>query len=161
MSESKADHLEALLVRVAIESLIAEFAYLIDHDQTGKVADLFTQDGWYGREGGARSVGRDAIHKSYAGRAERGERTARHIFTNLRLTVRSADEAEGTCVLLLFAADGPPPHPAEPMLVQDYTDTYRKVDGRWLFVSRETRALFVSPLFERVLTLGKPESAKA
>ena len=152
---------DALLARVAIEALIAEFAYLIDHNQTEKVADLFTDDGWYGREGGSRSVGRDAIRKSYAGRAARGERTARHIFTNLRLTVRSADQAEGVCILLLFAADGPPPHPAEPMLVQDYVDTYRQVDGRWLFASRETRQLFVHPSFERVLTLGKPEAAKA
>jgi ketosteroid isomerase-like protein len=155
------DQQDALLTRVAIESLIAEFAYLIDHNQTDKVADLFTEDGWYGREGGARSVGRDAIRKSYAGRAARGVRTARHIFTNLRLTVHSADEAEGVCILLLFAADGAPPLPAEPMLVQDYKDTYRKVDGCWLFASRETRQVFVSPSFERVLTLGKPASAKA
>ena len=155
------DHQDQLLARVAIESLIAEFAYLIDHGQTEEVAGLFTEDGWYGREGGARSVGRDAIRKSYAGRAARGERTARHIFTNLRLTVQSADAAEGVCILLLFAADGAPPFPAEPMLVQDYTDTYRKVDGRWLFASRETRTLFQAGSFERVLTLGKPDSAKA
>lgn len=155
------DSQDALLARVAIESLIAEFAYLIDHNQTEKVADLFTEDGWYGREGGARSVGRDAIRKSYAGRAARGERTARHIFTNLRLTVHSPTEAEGVCILLLFAADGAPPLPAEPMLVQDYRDSYRKVNGRWLFASRETRQVFVSPSFERVLTLGKPDTAKA
>jgi len=155
------DNQDQLLARVAIESLIAEFAYLIDHNQTEKVADLFTEDGWYGREGGSRSAGRDAIRKSYAGRAARGERTARHIFTNLRLTMHSATEAEGVCILLLFAADGAPPLPAEPMLVQDYKDTYRKVDGRWLFASRETKALFQSQSFERVLTLGKPDSAKA
>lgn len=155
------DQHDHLLARVAIELLIAEFAYRIDHNQADKVADLFTEDGWYGREGGARSAGRDAIRKSYAGRAERGERTARHIFTNLHLTAHSGDAAEGVCILLLFAADGAPPLPAEPMLVQDYKDSYRKVDGRWLFVSRETKALFVSPSFTRVLTLGKPESAKA
>lgn len=155
------DQQTELLARVAIEALIAEFAYLIDHDQTERVADLFTEDGWYGREGGARSVGREAIRRSYAARAARGARTARHIFTNLRLTVHSADEAEGVCILLLFAADGAPPHPAEPMLVQDYRDTYRRVDGRWLFASRETRQLFVHPSFERVLTLGKPQAAKA
>jgi hypothetical protein len=155
------DQQDALLARVAIESLIAEFAYLIDHNQTEKVADLFTEDGWYGREGGSRSVGRDAIRKSYAGRAARGERTARHIFTNLRLTMLSPTEADGICILLLFAADGAPPLPAEPMLVQDYKDTYRKVDGCWLFASRETRSLFQASSFERVLTLGKPDSAKA
>jgi hypothetical protein len=155
------DQQDALLARVAIESLIAEFAYLIDHNQTEEVADLFTEDGWYGREGGSRSVGRDAIRKSYAGRAARGERTARHIFTNLRLTMLSPTEADGICILLLFAADGAPPLPAEPMLVQDYKDSYRKVDGRWLFASRETKALFQAGSFERVLTLGKPDTTKA
>jgi ketosteroid isomerase-like protein len=156
-----ADSQDQLLARVAIEALIAEFAYLIDHKQTDKVADLFTEDGWYGREGGSRSVGRDAIRKSYAGRAARGERTARHIFTNLHITAQSADSAEGVCILLLFAADGAPPLPAEPMLVQDYKDSYRKVDGRWLFASRETKALFQAGSFERVLTLGKPDTTKA
>jgi uncharacterized protein (TIGR02246 family) len=155
------DQREALLARVEIEALLAEFAYLIDHNQSEKVADLFTEDGWYGREGGARSVGREAIRQAYAGRSGRGERTARHIFTNLRLRFISPDAAEGVCILLLFAADGPPPHPAEPMLVQDYIDRYRRVDGRWLFASRETRQVFVNPSYNRVLNLGKPEAAKA
>ena len=155
------DQREALLARVEIDALIAEFAHLIDHNQSEKVADLFTEDGWYGRESGARSVGRDAIRKAYAGRAGRGERTARHIFTNLRLTVHSDDEAEGSCILLLFAADGAPPLPAEPMLVQDYLDRYRKVGGRWLFASRQTRQLFVSPSFSQVLKLGASDSTKA
>ena len=146
---------EQLLARVEIEALLAEFAHRIDHGPADGVAELFTEDGWYGRESGARSVGRAAIRAAYAGRAARGERLARHLFTNLRLAFDSEAEAHGSCILLLFAADGAPPAPAVPQLVQDYEDRYRKVDGRWLFASRMTRRLFVADSFREVLPLGK------
>jgi hypothetical protein len=147
--------LEAALARIEIDALIAEFAYRIDHDRSETVAELFTENGWYGRDSGQRSVGRAAIRAAYAARSTHGRRVARHIFTNLRLSVRSVTEADGVCILLLFAADGDGPHPAEPKLVQDYHDTYRKVGGRWLFASRETFPAFVSPAYNRVLPLGK------
>jgi hypothetical protein len=149
------DDNDALLARVAIDALVAEFAYRIDNDLSETVADLFTEDGWYGREGSERSVGREAIRKAYASRVVRGKRVVRHLFTNLRVTMRSGTEADGSCVLLLFAAEGEPPYPVEPKLVQDYRDVYRRIDGRWLFASRETREVFVSPTFRRVLQLGK------
>jgi len=146
------------LVRLEIDALIAEFAWRIDRGDPATVADLFTEDGWYGRETGDRSVGRDAIRAAYAARKERekaaGVRTARHLFTNLRLQQSGPDDASGCCILLLFAADGPPPHPATPLLVQDYDDTYRRVDGRWLFASRSVTKLFVGEDFAPVLPLG-------
>lgn len=146
---------EAALIRSEIEALIAEFAYRIDHGMSETVADLFTPDGWYGRPDGAKSVGRAAIRAAYAERAGRGERTARHIFTNLRLTIDSAEAAHGTTILLLFAGDGPPLLPARPMLVQDYNDEYRLEDGQWRFAARATHRLFVDETFEDVLKLGR------
>ncbi|MXW92948.1 MAG: nuclear transport factor 2 family protein [Rhodospirillaceae bacterium] len=146
------------LLRLEIEALIAEFAWRIDRGDPAAVADLFTPDGWYGRSAGERSVGRDAIRAAYAARAERqaeaGVRTARHLFTNLRLERLDADSAAGSCILLLFAADGPPPHPAVPLLVQDYDDTYRRTGGRWLFASRSVAKVFVGENFAPVLPLG-------
>jgi ketosteroid isomerase-like protein len=120
-----------------IESLNAEFAYLIDHDRSEEVADLFTPGGVYGRSTGERSVGREAIRESYRVRAARGQRTARHIFTNLRLTREGETVARGKVILLLFAGDGAPPLPAEPMIVADYDDVYeRGADGRWRYAER-------------------------
>ena len=146
------------LLRLEIEALIAEFAWRIDRGDPASVADLFAPDGWYGRSTGERSVGRDAIRAAYAARAERqaeaGVRTARHLFTNLRLERQDADSAAGSCILLLFAADGPPPHPAVPLLVQDYDDTYRRIDGSWLFASRAVAKVFVGENFAPVLPLG-------
>jgi ketosteroid isomerase-like protein len=145
---------EQAVARSEIEALIAEFAWLIDHGESGRVAALFTDDGWYGRDSGERSTGHAEIARAYAERADGGERTARHIFTNLRLSFVADDAAEGECILLLFAADGRPPLPAEPMLVQDYLDRYRRVDGHWRFASRQTRRIFASPAYRQVLPLG-------
>jgi hypothetical protein len=35
------------MARQAIDALNTEFAYLIDHDQSEGVADLFTESGWW------------------------------------------------------------------------------------------------------------------
>jgi len=140
------DEIDRAIARLAIADLIAEFAYLIDHDRSDEVADLFTEDGSYGRISGERSVGRDALKRVYAARSARGVRTARHLFTNVRLAFESNDLVRGTCILLLFAEDGLPPLPAEVNLVSDYEDVFRRSDdGRWRFASRTVRHVFVHP----------------
>jgi SnoaL-like domain len=135
---------ERLMTRLAIEELNIEFAYRVDHDLTHTVADLFTLDGSYGRaDGGARSSGQEAIRKAYALRHELGPRTARHIFTNLRLEYDSVDRVRGTTIMLLFAENGLPPLPAEPLAVSDFEDVYvRGTDAQWRYESRTIRSLF-------------------
>jgi len=134
---------ERLLTRLAIEELNAEFAYRVDHDLSHTVADLFTPEGSYGRADGPRSHGREAIRAAYALRRAHGPRTARHLFTNLRLEHESARRVRGTAIMLLFAQDGVPPLPAEPLAVADFEDVYeRGEDGRWRYASRTIRSLF-------------------
>lgn len=134
---------EELLLRLEIERLNAEFAYLIDHDLSEQVAELFTEDGVYGRSTGERSEGRAAIRQSYSVRKSHGPRTARHIFSNLRLEIESDTRVKGTTILTLFANDGVGPHPAEPMLVADYDDIYEKdTDGVWRYRQRIITWLF-------------------
>ena len=89
------DRQEKALIRSEIEALNAEFAYLIDHDLSERVADLFTEAGSYGRSAGGRSTGHSELRAAYAARAVRGDRTARHIFTNLRLVFESSMRANG------------------------------------------------------------------
>lgn len=135
-----------LSARQAIDALNSEFAYLIDNGRSQIVPDLFTDDGSYAiRRGDSETVskGRDAIRAAYALRAQRGQRTSCHIFTNLHLTATTADEATGSCLLLLFAQDGPPPHPASPLMVARYDDRYvRAQDGTWKYASRIATSLF-------------------
>lgn len=149
-----------LQVRIELEALNAEFAYLIDHGHSESVADLFTEDGSYGRASGERSVGRDAIRRAYTDRQARGARTARHVFTNLHVIEADAGRARSTSILTLYARDGAPPHPAEPLLVADYDDICRRdADGRWRYQSRTVTWLFRHPGGEKSpLHLGGTEA---
>lgn len=149
------DFRDLTLLRLEIEALNAEFAYLIDHDQSERVADLFTVDGIYGRSTGARSVGREVIRDSYKRRKDNGPRTARHIFSNLRLTPLADGRVGGSCILTLFAEDGLPPLPADPMVVADYDDIYEcGDDGRWRFKERIITWIFVREGASSPLALG-------
>lgn len=151
------DRLEKALIRTEIEALNVEFAYRIDHDLSEQVAELFTEEGSYGRATGERSQGRAALRAVYAARAGRGQRTARHLFTNLRLNYESATRMTGTVMLVLFAEDGPPPHPAEPNLVSEYEDIYELgADDVWRFAARTVTSLFKHPAGKPlVLPLGQ------
>lgn len=137
--------------RAQIAALAAEFAWLIDHKGGHGVADLFTPRGRYTVAGDDFDLqGRDEIEDFYARRRAAGPRTSRHLFSNLHLEHIDDDRACGVCVLTLHAADGQPPHPLEPILVADYSDTYRRTpDGRWRYESR-----FVTPLFGSIPTFG-------
>jgi ketosteroid isomerase-like protein len=150
------DALQRAVIRSEIEALNAEFAYLIDHGLSEGVADLFTEDGSYGRASGERTTGRAALRKIYEMRAARGARTAAHVFTNLRLTIESETQARGVTFLVLFAEDGAAPQPAEVNLVSEYEDVYRRGDdGAWRYASRTVRRLFEHPGGkESVLPLG-------
>jgi SnoaL-like domain len=141
-------------VRVELHDLVNEYAYLVDFGPTETIADLFTEDGWYGW-GAKRSVGREAIRESYRQRAARGVRTARHLTTNLRLSMNGENEAQGQSIWLLFAEDGPPPHPAVPLLVCDVHDVYVRQGGRWLFRSRQLTDVFVAPDRTPVLPMNR------
>ena len=146
IAKATIDRIERAVIRSEIEALNAEFAYLIDHDLTEQVPDLFTDEGSYGRNSGERSTGRAALQAAYAVRAARGDRTARHIITNLRLDYKSVTLVHGTCLLLLFAEDGKPPLPAEVNLVSEYQDIYQRgEDEVWRFASRTITRLFSHP----------------
>lgn len=144
-------HAAISAARSEIEGLIAEFAWRIDHVSGEGVEDLFTPDGVYAVNDWA-AEGRDEIARFYERRRARGERTSRHVYTNLRLHTASEERAEGTCVLTLHAADGTPPLPLSPLMVADYDDIYvRGHDGVWRFARRSARLLFgdIPKLIER------------
>lgn len=131
-------------IRSRIEMLIAHFAWLIDHEDGHRVADLFTTHGCYSLStGGLALKGRSEIAEFYAHRRARGPRTSRHLFSNLHLTYVDENRAQGTCVLTLHAADGDPPRPLSPVMIADYADSYcRDDDGIWRFESRTVTTLF-------------------
>lgn len=143
-------------VRCQLEELNYEFARRVDFGPAESTADLFVEDGWYAW-GNKCSMGRESIRQAYRQRTLRGIRTARHLCTNLRLTMLSDNKARGQSIMLIFAEDGPAPHPATPLLVADVEDVYVRETGEWFFRSRRLTDVFADPDRVAVLPLAEPE----
>ncbi len=136
--------------RQAIEAINAEFAWLIDHRDGAGVESLFTHDGIYDMSNRV-FRGRHQIKGFYDARKSRGRRAARHVFSNLHLTMEQPDRATGTTILTLYASDGEPPYPAQATLIADYDDVYvRDETRRWHYESR-----VIVPAFGAVPVLTK------
>jgi hypothetical protein len=129
-------------VRSAIEALIAEFSWRIDHDNGRGVEDLFAEDGVYALGSAAQLTGRAEIAEFYRRRRDAGPRTSRHLFTNLHFQPLDAARLRATCVLSLHAADGHPPFALSPVMVADYRDEYVSHGGAWLFGRRDVSVVF-------------------
>jgi hypothetical protein len=139
---------------LALTDLLVEFAYSVDFDNGMSTAELFTEDGYYESDG-QRSTGRAAIHQAYVSRAARGIRTSRHVFTNMRFRRDGHGRLVGRSIMLLFAQDGPAPHPAEPLLVADVDDVYEFHAGQPRIAARSLRTVFIRPGATPVLPLGQ------
>lgn len=126
----------------AIERLVHEHAWLIDHGQAGRVADLFTEDGRL-LGVGPDKVGRAAVAAWADQREAMTDRRSRHVQTNLRLGPAPGGTVRGTVVLTLYRHDGPEPGSPAPLLVGEYDDAYAKgADGQWRFAERRLTVLF-------------------
>jgi 3-phenylpropionate/cinnamic acid dioxygenase small subunit len=120
--------------RTAIESLVTEYAWLLDHQRWEEVADLCTDDAVLfirGRE----IVGKPGLAEWAARRAERANRRTQHQMTLLRLTPVGADEVEGTAALVLHVAKtGGGGTYVD--LVGEYEDEYVRTGEGWKFHRR-------------------------
>jgi len=137
-----------------IGQLVAEFAYRVDVLGGVTVAEMFCEDGYYESDG-QRSTGRAAIRAAYELRADRGPRTSRHLFTNLRIFHDDGGGFRGTSIMLLFAHDGNGVHPAQPILVADVDDEYVLSEaGEPEIRSRRLTTVFVDPVNKPVFPFG-------
>jgi 3-phenylpropionate/cinnamic acid dioxygenase small subunit len=120
--------------RIAIEQLVTEYAYLLDHQRWQDVADLCTEDAVLfirGRE----IVGQAGLDEWAARRAERPNRRTQHQMTLLRLEAISADEVQGTAALVLHVAKtGGGGTYVD--LIGEYRDEYVRAGGQWKFRRR-------------------------
>ncbi len=129
-------------IRHAIEVLVQEHAWLIDHGQARRVTDLFAEDGRL-LGIGPDKVGRAAIADWAGQREDMQDRRSRHVQTNLRLERRPDGRVGGTVVLTLYRHDGPGAGSAAPLLVAEYQDIYQRgPDGVWRFAERRLSVLF-------------------
>ena len=146
-------------IRDELEELVIEFAHRVDRGPVDTVADLFAPDGWYGWGPDKRSTGRENIRAAYRARAATGRRTARHLMTNLRFRAIDEKHWSGLSIMLIFAENGPPPYPANPLLIADVEDVFVLHEGRWLFQSRQLTDLFTDPSRTPVLPLAVREKS--
>jgi hypothetical protein len=138
--------IERLQIRVALEDLNTAFCYHLDHDDVDALLELFV-DAVYYTHGTRVSRGKAELEEVFRSRSATTKRTARHLYSGLKLDIESATHARGTCVCLTFGAYGEPPlSPAIPTLVADFVDVYvRGDDGRWRFKERHIHRIFVAP----------------
>ncbi len=138
--------LERLSIRVALEDLNTAFCYHLDHNQVDALLELFTDDVYY-THGSRVSRSRAELAEVFRSRGATQVRTARHMYSGLRLDIESATRARGTSVCMTFGQYGEPPlSPATPTLVADFVDVYaRGDDGRWRIAERHIHRIFVAP----------------
>jgi ketosteroid isomerase-like protein len=139
------DALTRIQIRLAIEDLNTSFTYHLDHNEVDPLVDLFAVDAVY-THGSRISRGRAAIRELFEARRSAGVRTARHLYSGLRLNIEDHANATGSSVCMTFAFDGPAPVAnALPHLVADFEDRYRcDPDGRWRIAERHIRRIFVA-----------------
>jgi hypothetical protein len=140
------DEIERLEIRVALEDLNTAFCYHLDHNEVDALLALFTEDVYY-THGTRVSRGKAELEKVFRSRSATEVRTARHMYSGLKLTIDSATKARGTCVCMTFAAYGEPPlSPAIPILVADFVDVYeRGAEDTWRIKERHIHRIFVAP----------------
>lgn len=130
-------------IRQAVKDRLIDYWWDVDRNGARGAPDFYTDDCVY-LMCDHRMEGRAAIERYYAYRAGRGDRLVRHVVSNLRVHVASADAASLTGVLCVYAADGVPVLPsAPPILVADTECAFVREPGDvWRLRSHAIIALF-------------------
>jgi ketosteroid isomerase-like protein len=130
-------------IRHAVQERLVDYWWDVDANGAREALDFYTEDCVY-LMCEHRMDGPAAVHDYYAFRASRGDRLVRHVLTNLRARVESADRAGVQGILTVYAADGAPVLPsAPPILVADDEATFvRGADGTWRMREHRIVALF-------------------
>jgi SnoaL-like protein len=128
----------------ACERLVLDFAYFSDRQDYEALAALFTKHGTMERPSGDTLIGHDAILESYRSRG--AGRITRHICTNIRITVESADRARGLTYAVVYSATTSRPPEAHfgikadaRQLIGEFEDEFVRTAEGWRFASRRAR----------------------
>lgn len=146
---------DELLIRVACERVVLDFARYADQGEYEKVGALFTDAGTFTRRGetfrgsAAISESIDAMLKNRRSAPEHPWWRVRHFCSNIVIDVTSADQAAGQSYYAIYRYQGDPiagvPPIVGPALIGDYTDVFVRTSAGWRFQSREVRPAFFNP----------------
>lgn len=134
-----------MLLLYELTKLEVDYWYEVDHNWGRSAHDYYVAEGDF-TIGDTTMHGVAAVAAFYKWRQQRGERTARHVVTNFRLSSYDGGVAAFDCILNLYAADGGPPLPSEPaiMIADIRGECVRGDDGRWRFRSHTLVPIFTS-----------------
>jgi 3-phenylpropionate/cinnamic acid dioxygenase small subunit len=120
--------------RLAIQALVTEYAWLLDHRCWDDVPTLMTDDVVL-KIRGREIVGRDGVLDWAEARAQKKSRRTQHQMTLLRLEPVDADLVKGTAALVLHVAKtGGSDTYVD--LVGEYQDEYVRTPDGWRFRRR-------------------------
>jgi SnoaL-like domain len=125
---------DTLTIERACERLVLDFAYYSDHQQYESLAQLFAPDGVMHRPSGDPLTGHDAILQAY--RARPAGRMTRHVCSNIRITVESADRARGMTYAVVYSATGLEKVEER---IGEFEDDFVKTPEGWRFAVRRAR----------------------
>ena len=130
--------------RAALNDLVARYCAAVDDRNLESLANLFTQDGYFGHVGGAGAQGRASIYEYYRGRLQDIPYSFHYPHTH---TVDVYDEGHAIGEVTAHAEMG---RQSLPPLVAAlrYSDEYRFDEGAWRFARRELRFFYFAPMDE-------------
>lgn len=145
----------ALIIRVACERLVLDFARYADQGEYEKVAALFADTGTFTRRGetfhGSTEISDsiDALLKNRRSAPKNPWWRVRHFCSNIVIDVTSAKQAVGLSYYTIYRYQGDPvdgvPPVVGPALIGDYADVFVRTSIGWRFQSREVRPVFFNP----------------
>lgn len=124
--------------RVAIEQLVSELLWRLDHGKADTTWELYTEDAVSTGPLGTMN-GRDAIKAWGQKRAAVTDVVGRHFIGGIRLAW--VDGVLTGCTAYQTFRDSSP-DPLVPASVGEFREEYRLVDGRWLIARREIVPVF-------------------
>lgn len=135
---------DQMLAAFELEQMLYDFATEIDLNGAADVGRFYAEDGAF-RTGGVNAEGAAGVQAFYDTRnanvkkyQKDGQRTGRHIFTNVRVVFDEADANKATMYFtnLNYAGEGPAPVQglgAPSALADGVMECRRGSDGHWLF----------------------------
>jgi hypothetical protein len=121
-----------------------DYWYEVDRNWGREAHAYYREDGVF-VIGDRRMEGAKAVADFYQWRQGRGDRTARHLVCNFRLSKVAADRATLECVMSLFAADGAPVLESKPaiMMADVVSECVRGDNGDWRYELHQLTPIFM------------------
>jgi hypothetical protein len=142
-----AERLERVEAQLAIGQLVARYAIASDAKDIDTWVSLYVPDVEVGHGGGG--TGRDALREWIVGTLRRFGRSV-HSLGGHRIDLIDADHASG----VLYCRAEHEVGDRWITIAMRYLDRYRRVDGEWLFESRQPEYWYATDVGERPQAVG-------